>query len=105
MSEFEKKVRQLLTDNRIMLFVKGTKQQPMCGFSAQVISIFNQLGKPFETYNILADEEVRQKMKEFSNWPTFPQVYINGEFVGGCDIVNEMYQKGELQPLVEGKSQ
>lgn len=100
--DFNTRMQQLIDSNRILLFVKGSKEQPMCGFSAKVIDIFKGLGRPFETVNILANEEIRQGMKDFSNWPTFPQIYINGEFVGGCDILMEMVQAGELQKLVEG---
>ena len=98
---FVERVKQDIAANKILLFVKGTKDQPQCGFSAHVIGIFKDLGKPFETRNVLADPELRTRLKEFSQWPTFPQVYINGEFIGGCDIVTELYQKGELQKLVQ----
>jgi len=74
---------------------------PMCGFSARTIAIFKELGKPFKTFDILPDPRIRQTLSAYSNWPTIPQVFIQGKFVGGCDIVTEMYQKGELQPLVE----
>ena len=87
--------------NKILLYIKGTKNMPMCGFSSAVLQIFKGIGKPFETINILENPEIRQRMEEFSNWPTFPQVFINGEFVGGCDIVTEMHERGELVPLVE----
>lgn len=97
---FFERVQKDVAANKILLFVKGTKDQPQCGFSAHVIEIFKEIDQPFETRNILADPELRARMKEFSQWPTFPQVYINGEFIGGCDIVSEMYQKGELQKLV-----
>ena len=90
-----------IAENKILLFVKGNKAMPQCGFSAQVIEIFQKIGKPFETRDILADPELRSGMKEFSKWPTFPQIYINGQFVGGCDIVSEMYQKGELQRVID----
>lgn len=87
--------------NKILLYIKGTKNMPMCGFSSAVLQIFKGIGKPFETINVLENPEIRQRMEEFSNWPTFPQVFINGEFVGGCDIVTEMHERGELVPLVE----
>ena len=73
----------------------------MCGFSARTIAVFKELGRPFKTVDILPDPRIRQTLSAFSNWPTIPQVFINGKFVGGCDIVTEMYQKGELKPLVE----
>ena len=90
-----------IDQNKILLYIKGTKNMPMCGFSSAVLQIFKGIGKPFETINILENSEIRQRMEEFSNWPTFPQVFINGEFVGGCDIVTEMHERGELIPLVE----
>lgn len=99
--EIQEKINNLITQNKIMVFMKGTKLMPQCGFSNNVVQILNTLGVPFETVDILADQEVRQGIKEHSNWPTIPQVYINGEFVGGSDILIELYQKGELQQLVE----
>jgi len=98
---FKKRMDDLVTQNKVLLFVKGTKQFPQCGFSNAVIQIFKQIGAPFETVNILADPEIRNGMKEYSQWPTFPQVYVAGEFIGGCDIVREMHAKGELEPLVK----
>jgi monothiol glutaredoxin len=95
------KIDQLLADNKIMVFMKGNKLMPQCGFSNQVVQILNILGVPYETLDVLADQDVRQGIKEYSNWPTIPQVYINGEFIGGSDVLTEMYQKGELQQLVE----
>ncbi|GAC1352058.1 MAG: Grx4 family monothiol glutaredoxin [Polyangiales bacterium] len=99
-NELKQKLEGLLTTNKVLLFVKGTKSFPQCGFSNAVINIFKEIGAPFETVNILADQDIRQGMKEYSSWPTFPQVYVGGEFIGGCDIVREMHQKGELAPLV-----
>ncbi len=90
-----------VTENKILLYIKGTKDQPQCGFSAQTLQIFSQVGKPFTTVDVLTNPEIRRRMQEFSNWPTFPQVFIGGEFVGGCDIVAEMHEKGELEPLVK----
>jgi monothiol glutaredoxin len=98
---FKTRIDELIKGNRILLFVKGTKNFPQCGFSNTVISIFKDVGEPFETVNILADQEVRNGMKEYSNWPTFPQVYVDGEFLGGCDIIRDMHSKGELQALVK----
>ncbi len=95
------KIDKLLSDNKIMVFMKGDKLMPQCGFSNQVVQILNILGVPYETMDVLADQDIRQGIKEYSNWPTIPQVYINGEFVGGSDVLTEMYQKGELQQLVE----
>jgi len=86
----------LVQENNVVLFMKGNRQFPQCGFSAQVVHILRQLGVSFETVNVLADGAVREGIKEYSNWPTIPQLYIGGEFVGGCDIVKEMYASGEL---------
>ncbi len=91
----------LLKDNKIMVFMKGDKMMPQCGFSNQVVQILNILGVPYETLDVLADGEIRQGIKEYSNWPTIPQVYINGEFIGGSDVLTQLYQKGELQQMVE----
>ncbi|BAZ66608.1 MAG: Grx4 family monothiol glutaredoxin [Pelatocladus maniniholoensis HA4357-MV3] len=99
--ELQERIDSLLKENKILVFMKGTKLMPMCGFSNNVVQILNTLGVPFETVNILDDNELRQGIKEYSNWPTIPQVYINGEFVGGSDILIELYQKGELQQKVE----
>ncbi len=89
--------------NDVVLFMKGTPQFPQCGFSAAVTNVLSQLGVPFKGVDVLADDAIRQGIKAFSNWPTIPQVYVKGEFVGGCDIVREMYQSGELQRLLEEK--
>jgi monothiol glutaredoxin len=83
--------------NDVVLFMKGTPQFPQCGFSGQVVQILDYLGVPYKGVNVLASDEMRQGIKEFSNWPTIPQLYVKGEFVGGCDIVREMFQAGELQ--------
>lgn len=83
--------------NPVVLFMKGTPQFPQCGFSGQVVQILDYLGVPYKGVNVLASDEMRQGIKEFSNWPTIPQLYVKGEFVGGCDIVREMFQAGELQ--------
>ncbi len=95
------RIGSLINDNKIMVFMKGTKLMPQCGFSNNVVQILNTLGVPYETVDVLADPEIRQGIKEFSSWPTIPQVYINGEFLGGSDILIELYQKGELQQMVE----
>jgi monothiol glutaredoxin len=99
--ESKAKIDQMLKDNKIFVFMKGNKLMPQCGFSNNVVQILNSLGVPFETYDILSNPEIRQSIKEYSNWPTIPQVYINGEFVGGSDIMIELYQSGELQQIVE----
>ncbi|MTJ08799.1 MULTISPECIES: Grx4 family monothiol glutaredoxin [unclassified Anabaena] len=99
--ETKEKIDNLVQQNKIMVFMKGNKLMPQCGFSNNVVQILNTLGVPFETLDVLADSEIRQGIKEYSEWPTIPQVYINGEFVGGSDILIEMYNKGELQQVVE----
>lgn len=99
--ELKDRLDQLVNSHKILIFIKGAKLMPQCGFSNNVVQIFNTLGVPYETVNVLADDEIRQGIKEYSNWPTIPQVYLNGEFVGGCDIMVEMYQSGELQQTVE----
>jgi monothiol glutaredoxin len=86
-----------IAGNDVVLFMKGTPQFPQCGFSGQVVQILDHLGAPYKGVNVLASDELRQGIKEFSNWPTIPQLYVKGEFVGGCDIVREMFQAGELQ--------
>ncbi len=90
--------------NDVVLFMKGTPQFPMCGFSGQVVQILDYLGVPYKGINVLEDESVRQGIKDYSNWPTIPQLYVKGEFVGGCDIVREMYQSGELEELLSSKN-
>lgn len=87
----------------VMLFMKGTPLFPQCGFSARVVQILKHAGVPFSSVNVLEDPEIREGIKQFSNWPTIPQLYVKGEFVGGCDIVTEMYQTGELQTLLTEK--
>ena len=89
--------------NEVVLFMKGTPQFPMCGFSAQVIQILDHLGVSYKGLNVLDSEELREGIKSYSNWPTIPQLYVKGEFVGGCDIVREMFQAGELQGLLKEK--
>jgi monothiol glutaredoxin len=89
--------------NDVVLFMKGTPQFPMCGFSGQVVQILDHLGVPYKGLNVLESDEVRQGIKSFSNWPTIPQLYVKGEFVGGCDIIREMFQSGELQALFKEK--
>jgi monothiol glutaredoxin len=89
--------------NDVVLFMKGTPQFPMCGFSGQVVQILDHLGVPYKGLNVLESDELRQAIKSFSNWPTIPQLYVKGEFVGGCDIIREMFQSGELQALFKEK--
>ena len=99
--EVKEKIDQLVKDNKVFVFMKGSKLMPQCGFSNNVVQILNTLGVPYETADVLADPEIRQGIKEYSNWPTIPQIYVNGEFVGGSDIAIEMYQSGELQQMIE----
>ncbi len=86
--------------NRVILFMKGTKQMPLCGFSAKVVNFLKELRVDFETRNVLEDDELREGIKIYSNWPTLPQLYIDGTFIGGCDIVSELYESGELKELL-----
>jgi monothiol glutaredoxin len=92
-----------ITENQVMLYMKGTAMFPQCGFSARVVQILAHLGVPFQTTNVLEDVELRENIKHFSNWPTVPQLYVSGEFVGGCDIITEMFQSGELEALLTEK--
>lgn len=94
-------IKQEIESNPVTIFIKGTKEMPMCGFSARTIAIFNELGKPFKTVDILPDPQIRQVLSSYSNWPTIPQIFIKGKFIGGCDIVMEMFQKDELKKVVE----
>ncbi|MEL6488644.1 MAG: Grx4 family monothiol glutaredoxin [Cyanobacteria bacterium J06634_6] len=99
--ETKAKIDSLVEQNKVMVFMKGTKLMPQCGFSNNVVQILNMLGAPYETLDVLANPDIRQGIKEYSNWPTIPQVYIDGEFVGGSDIVIKMYEDGKLQEMVE----
>jgi monothiol glutaredoxin len=92
-----------ITENPVVLFMKGTPVFPQCGFSARVVQILTHMGVPFKTANVLEDMELREGIKEFSSWPTIPQLYVKGEFVGGCDIVTEMFQSGELETMLTEK--
>ena len=92
-----------ITNNKVMLFMKGNAMFPQCGFSARVVQILTHMGVPFQTANVLEDAGLREGIKEFSSWPTIPQLYVDGEFVGGCDIITEMYQSGELEGLLKEK--
>ncbi len=99
--ETKARIDSLIEENKILVFMKGNKLMPQCGFSNNVVQILNVLGVPFETVDVLADPDIRQGIKEYSNWPTIPQIYINGEFLGGSDILIKMYQDGNLQETVE----
>jgi monothiol glutaredoxin len=96
MPNARERIEKVISENPVVLFMKGTPEFPQCGFSSQVVQILDYLGAPFKGVNILVDAELRQGIKEFANWPTIPQLYVKGEFVGGCDIVREMFQSGEL---------
>ncbi len=101
MSDVQQRIDQLVKGHRVMLFMKGTAQFPMCGFSGRAVQILKACGaQDLATFNVLEDESVRQGIKEYANWPTIPQLYVNGEFVGGSDIMMEMYESGELQQLL-----
>jgi monothiol glutaredoxin len=97
------RIRQQVTDNTVVLFMKGTPVFPQCGFSATVVQILSHIGVKFKGIDVLADSSVREGIKEFSSWPTIPQLYVKGEFVGGCDIIREMFETGELQQMFEEK--
>jgi monothiol glutaredoxin len=95
------RIAETIASNRIMLFMKGNPAMPQCGFSAAVVGILKEVGVPFGSFNILADQELREGLKEYSSWPTYPQLYVDGQLVGGCDIVREMHAKGELASLLK----
>lgn len=99
--EVKERIESLIKQNKIMVFMKGSKLMPQCGFSNNVVQILNTMGVPYETFDVLEDYEVRQGIKAYSNWPTIPQVYVNGEFIGGSDIMIELYQNNELQQMLE----
>ncbi|MEM6903202.1 MAG: Grx4 family monothiol glutaredoxin [Pseudomonadota bacterium] len=96
-------IKREVTDNNVVLFMKGTPTFPMCGFSAAVVQVMNHLGIDYHSVNVMDDPGVRQGIKEFSDWPTIPQLYVKGEFVGGCDIVREMFETGELMEMFNTK--
>ena len=89
-------IKEAISENPVILFMKGTPEQPMCGFSARTVAILQSVGQPFAAVNILPDPRIRQELSAVSNWPTIPQLFVNGELIGGCDIVTEMYESGEL---------
>ena len=103
MSDVSERIDQLVKNNDIVLFMKGTALFPQCGFSSRAVAILDHLGVAFETVDVLQDPEIRNGIKEYSDWPTIPQLYVKGEFVGGSDIMMEMFQAGELQQLIEEK--
>ena len=101
--ETKEKIKSFIKENAVCLFMKGTPENPQCGFSMTVTNVLKYLNVNFLGINVLIDDELRQGIKEFSDWPTIPQLYIKGEFIGGCDIVKEMFDKGELQELLKEK--
>ncbi len=94
-------IKKDINENDIVLFMKGTAEAPQCGFSSMVVQVLSHLGVTFKDINVLEDDDLRQGIKDFTDWPTIPQLYIKGEFVGGCDIIREMYEEGELKQLLE----
>lgn len=102
MSDIQEKIKKDIESNPVILFMKGSKQMPLCGFSARVVDVLSRFAIEFETRNVLEDDDLRQGIKEYSNWPTLPQLYINGKFIGGCDIVLQLYADGKLQEMLGG---
>ncbi|MCR9113335.1 MAG: Grx4 family monothiol glutaredoxin [Rhodobacteraceae bacterium] len=101
MSDAKTRIEDIVKANDVVLYMKGTKSMPQCGFSSRVAGVLNYMGVEFTDVNVLADEEIRQGIKDYSDWPTIPQLYVKGEFVGGCDIITEMTLSGELDQLLE----
>lgn len=99
--DLKAQIEALLASSKVVLFMKGNSDMPMCGFSANTVAILKQLAVPFKTFNILNDPDIRQGLKDYSNWPTYPQLYIAGKLIGGNDIITEMYQSGELQEFLK----
>jgi monothiol glutaredoxin len=97
----KERIEKMIHSSPIFIFMKGTPNEPQCGFSFNTVEIFKSIGKPFKTFDVLSDYDIRDGVKEFSNWPTIPQIYVNGEFIGGNDIITEMYQSGELATLIK----
>ena len=102
-SEIKNKIESMINQNEILLFMKGTPSMPQCGFSAAVVGVLNHMGVKFQSINVLQDQEIREGIKSFSDWPTIPQLYVKGEFIGGCDIVKDMFEKGELKKVLQEK--
>ena len=99
--DIQDKIKNQIENNKVILYMKGSKDMPMCGFSAAVVEILNSYEVDYETVDVLLDQDIRQGIKEYSNWPTLPQLYVNGQFIGGCDICVEMHSSGELEPIVK----
>ena len=100
-AQWTEQIKKDIAEHRIFVYAKGEKNMAMCGFSNRVMEVFNRLGAPYEVRNIFSDPELRPALCAFTNWPTTPQVFVDGQFIGGCDIVTEMYQNGDLQKLIE----
>jgi monothiol glutaredoxin len=101
MRDVMKEIETEVQANKVILYMKGSKEMPMCGFSARAVTLLREIGVDFKDVNILVDQEKREAIKKFSDWPTIPQLYIGGEFIGGSDIMLEMHQKGELEPMIK----
>jgi len=101
MASAKERIESDIQSNKIMLYMKGTPDAPQCGFSAQVVNVLKTYNKPFGFFNVLADDDIRQGIKDYADWPTIPQLYVNGEFIGGCDIITEMHASGELAKLLD----
>jgi monothiol glutaredoxin len=100
-SEVIDRIQNAISQNKILIFMKGNRHFPQCGFSAATVAVFEEIGAPFETVDVLEDQELREAIKVYSNWPTIPQVYVNGQFIGGCDIIRELHESGELRQLID----
>ncbi len=105
MNSVDDRIQSLVERNKVLLFMKGSRTIPMCGFSAAIIQVLDRVNVPYETVDVLEDPEIREGVKSFSNWPTIPQLYVDGKFLGGCDIVRDMDAKGELAPLLRGSDE
>jgi monothiol glutaredoxin len=101
MSNAIERIQSAVSENKVCLFMKGNRSFPQCGFSAATVAVLDQIGVPYGTVDVLSDPELRDQIKTYSNWPTIPQLYVDGKFVGGCDIVRELYESGELQSLIK----
>ena len=101
MRDVQKEIAEDVKKNKIVLYVKGSPEMPQCGFSKAIMDVFHSLSVPFETRDVLSDPDIRDGIKQFTNWPTIPQVFINGEFIGGCDIVKDLHMRGELKEMVK----
>lgn len=104
MNDVKQQIEKLIKDNKVFLFMKGNKMAPQCGFSAQVLQILNHMNCEFEVFNVLEDEAIREGIKVYSDWPTIPQLYVNSEFIGGCDIVTELFENQELAEVLNGEN-